>query len=209
MLQMDIRSPVRFLQYENSRLREENRLLREEVTQLRRTVEVFCTLQEVSASIDQHTDPLSLLDRILLEALTSIRATDGSLMLVDDETQELVFTVVHGKIEQLLPGYRIPIGVGVAGWVAEHVQPVMVKHARLDSRFFPKIDQNFAFQTNSMLCVPIALGDQISGVIQALNKSNREEFSEADLMLLGGVAQLAAVAISRAESIIPDTPTAE
>lgn len=206
---MDSRSPLRFLQHENSRLTEENRLLRQEITQLRSTVDVFCTLQEVSTSIDQYTDPLSLLQRILLEALKSIDATDGSLMLVDNETQELVFTVVHGKIEELLPGYRIPIGVGVAGWVAEHLQPVMVKHARLDSRFYPQIDRHFAFQTNSMLCVPIALGDKISGVIQALNKSNREKFSETDLMLLGGVAQLAAVAISRAESIIPDTPKAK
>lgn len=206
---MDSRSPLRFLQHQNSRLIEENRLLREEIAQLRSTVEVFCTLQEVSTSIDQYTDPLSLLERILLEALKSIDATDGSLMLVDNETQELVFTVVHGKIEELLLGYRIPIGVGVAGWVAEHVQPVMVKHARLDSRFYPQIDQHFAFQTDSMLCVPIALGDKISGVIQALNKSNREKFSETDLMLLGGVAQLAAVAISRAESIIPERPRAK
>ena len=45
--------------------------------------------------ISPHTDVIAMLERILQNALMSIGATDGSLMLVDEETEELVFAVVH------------------------------------------------------------------------------------------------------------------
>jgi phosphoserine phosphatase RsbU/P len=201
MMSVDIREPLRFLQHENIRLKEENQDLRQEVIVLRDVLNALRALQEVSATVNAQTDALSLLDRILQTALISIRASDGSLLLVDEEANELVFVVVHGKVRESLVGYRLPLGTGIAGWVAQHAEPAIIPNVQLDPRFAPTVDQNFRFYTRSMLCVPIVQGERVMGVIQALNKNNGDEFNEADLALFGVVAQLAAAAMRKAEAI--------
>ncbi len=195
-------NPTRFLQYENKRLLEENQTLQAEVKKLRRILTALSTLQEVSAHVNQQTDVLSLLDRLLQAALASVTAQDGSLLLVDHDTKELAFAVVHGEVRERLIGHRIPIGKGIAGWVAQHATPVMVANARLDTRFSPDVDHTFQFHTRSMLCVPIVYANQVIGVIQALNKANGEDFDPAELTLFGVVAQLVATALHKAETAV-------
>jgi len=192
----------RFLQQENKRLLQENEALRQEVTMLHNVLDALRALQEVSSRIDAKTNVLSLLDRILASALTSIGSKDGSLMLIDNEKNELVFVVVHGVIRDTLINYRIPLGEGIGGWVAVNGRAVMIPNVRIDPRFSAAVDQTFNFKTRSLLCVPITFGNRVMGVIQAINKADGEEFNRADLALLGVVSQLAATAMSRAEEVI-------
>ncbi len=199
----DLRDTLRFLQSENIRLKEENHDLREENTTLRQILDALRTLQDVSASVTTDTNALALLDRILESALTTISATAGSLMLIDDEIGELVFAVVHGAARESLTNYRLPLGTGIAGWVAQHVEPVIISNVRADPRFSPSVDEHFNFTTRSMLCVPIATSRRVMGVLSALNKADGKEFSPADLALLAVVAQLAATAMERAETTAP------
>lgn len=196
-----VRGTLQFLQQENIRLQEENERLQQEIVRLRVILRTFGRLNQLAMSINPQTDVMHLLDQILLSALSSIGADDGSLMLVDHETQELAFVVVHGQVREKLVGHRIPLGVGVAGWVAQHAEPAIIPNVQLDQRFSPRIDRAFQFKTRSMLCVPILDNDRVLGVIQALNKSNRKEFNQTDLMLLNVVSQLAGTAIARAESM--------
>lgn len=198
----EYRETIRFLQQENIRLQKENQDLNQEVMVLRDVIDALRALQEITAGIDVNTNVVHLLDRILQSALASISATDGSLLLVDDDTNELAFVVVFGKVRESLMGHRIPIGTGIAGWVAENAEPVIIQNVRQDARFSAQIDQSFKFQTKSMVCVPIISGEKVLGVIQALNKANGAEFRRTDLALLGVVAQLAATAISKAERAV-------
>ncbi|HEX6384682.1 MAG TPA: GAF domain-containing protein [Anaerolineae bacterium] len=197
----DVYESLRFLKGESVRLKRENLELRQEVSMLHGVLDALRALQEVSTSIDTNTNILGLLDRILASALSSIDASDGSLMLVDEESDELVFVVVHGSVAGSLTGYRVPIGVGIAGWVAEHREAVIVPDVRFDPRFSFEVDQVFRFRTRSMVSVPIMYGDRLLGVIEALNKANGEKFNRADLTLLGVVAQLAATAMKKAETV--------
>ena len=198
----EIRGTAHFLQQENIRLQKENEQLQQEVVRLRLILRNLGNLNQMTLSIHPDTDVLKLLDQILQSALDSIQAEDGSLLLVDEETQELSFVVVHGAVREKLVGHRIPLGVGIAGWVAQHADSVIISNAQTDPRFSPRIDQAFHFKTRSMLCVPIVFNGRVLGVIQALNKGNRKEFVTNDLHMLNVVAQLAAAAISRAESVL-------
>ncbi len=189
---------LRFLQLENARLTDENRELREENQTLRQVLDALRALQDVSASVTPDTNPVGLLDRILQSALTTIQATAGSLLLLDEDGS-LVFTVVHGEGRNELTNYRLPPGTGIAGWVAQHLEPVIIPNARLDPRFSPMVDDMFHFETHTLLSVPIATSQKVLGVLNALNKSDNKEFTTADLSLLAVVAQLAASAIERAE----------
>jgi GAF domain-containing protein len=197
-----IQTIVQFLRRDNIRLREENTQLNREVNRLRRVLDALQSLQEVSVSLNVRTDVLFLMKRILESALTSIRAEDGSLMLVDEETKELVFVVVHGHVGETLVGYRIESGVGIAGWVAENKQSVIVQDVNEDPRFWSEVDEAFEFHTQSMISIPIIYGKEVLGVIQALNKRGGEQFTEEDLTLLSVVAQLAATAMTNMERII-------
>jgi GAF domain-containing protein len=191
---------TRFLKEEASRLMDENRDLREELTALRESVRALSALYYLSQEIKPETDVLQLLTDILESALVVLKASDGSLMLVDEETGELVFAVARGEIADELIGFRIPPGQGIVGWVVAHREPQIVRDVRLDPRFFDRVDELFGFNTRSMVAVPLQLDDgRVLGVIEVLNKVSDREFTQDDLDLLLIVAELAATAMRRAE----------
>jgi len=194
---------LRFLQDEAVRLAQENSLLRQEVTALRQSVRALSTVYSVSQNITPEVDVLMLLSEILDAAMAVLKANDGTIMLTDEENGDLVFTVVRGAAADRLVGYRLPKGVGIAGWVAEHQQPQLVRDVRRDPRFYPQVDEAFGFNTRSMVCVPVFLDDgRVLGVIEVLNKTSDRDFTQDDLNLTFVVAALAATALRRAERAI-------
>jgi len=198
---MDARSPLRSLQIEVSRLLEENRQLKEEINVLRSSLHALSSIQELLANIHPDTDVILLLDQLLSSALQAVGAQDGSLLLLDEDTGELVFVVVHGQSRDQLTGFRLPPRKGIAGWVAATRTPIIVKDVHTDPRFFPQVDETFGFQTNTLACVPLMEDQRVLGVIEAVNKSTDVPFSEDDHDLLMVVAQLAALAIAKADSL--------
>lgn len=194
---------LKFLKEEAARLTQENHDLRQELSGLRQSARALSALYYFSQQITPQVDVLQLLGHILQSALLGLNASDGSLMLVDEETGDLVFSVVRGDASGRLEGYHLPKGVGIAGWVAEHRQPQTVRDVRRDPRFFAQVDEAFGFNTRSMVCVPVYLDDgRLLGVIEVLNKVSDEEFTQDDMDLLLIVAQLAATAMRRAERAI-------
>ncbi len=196
--------PLRFLQGEVARLREENRELREELGVLRSSVRALSALQDLLRRLTPEINIITLLDDLLASALAVVGASDGSLLLLDEETGELVFAVVHGQARASLTGYRLPPGEGIAGWVAEHKRPQIVRDVHSDPRFFAGVDEAFDFRTRSLACVPLLDGERILGVIEAINKVSDRAFTDHDHDLLQVVAALASVAIVRAEAFEED-----
>lgn len=194
---------AKFLREQASRLSAENDDLRQEVVALRQSVRALSSLFYVSQNIGAEINVLNLLSEILDTSLQVLKAADGSLMLVDEESGALVFTVVRGTTAESLVGYRLPPGAGIAGWVARHHQPQVVRDVHRDPRFYPAVDELFGFKTRSMVCVPVVLDDgRLLGVIEVLNKVSDREFNQDDLDLILIVAQLAATAMRRAERAI-------
>ena len=86
---------------------------------------------------------------------------------------------------------KLPVATGLAGWVATTGQAIRVDDVSTDSRFHPDIDQlEPGFQSKNCICAPIfADGDkEPMAVIQMLNKSGGEAFSEDDEQKLQQVA---------------------
>lgn len=175
----------RTLRQEVVRLQEENRALREEVLSLRQYLDSLHALSEAINQFSPDQEIMPLLDRILYNAMLVINAKDGSLLVLDEETDELVFVLARGEVEQdQLTGHRVPPGKGIAGWVVSNRKPTIVNNAPADSRFYAGVDQTFHFQTNSVLAAPIVGGDRVLGVIEVLNKHNRQPFNSADQTLM-------------------------
>ncbi len=186
---------MRFLQQENNRLQKENDDLREEVTALRQYMTALEELHWAAQKISSEQNLLDLLDEILYHAMALSKAQDGSVLLIDDATDELAFAVVHGDIEGELRGFRIPANTGIAGWVAAEVEPVIVNNPRQDWRFSPVVDEAFGFVTRSIICVPMFTGERTVGVINLLNKRDNDPFVKHDSSLLSILAHTAAVSL--------------
>jgi GAF domain-containing protein len=191
---------LRFLQQENQRLIEENQLLRQEVMGLRDYLAGLRSLQRAAETITTEQDPLTLLDKILYAALTVVDCADGSIFLLDDDADELVFVVVRGALSEVLRGQRIPADLGMAGWVVSQGEPLVANNVLSDPRFSSYVDETFDFVTNSLLCVPMLVRGKTLGVIEVLNKFNAQSFSEADVDLLSTLAYIAATTIDRLEA---------
>jgi len=197
---------LRHLQRRAARLQEENRKLR---TKLEERDAWLSSLSRLSLWPDGNKSRSDLLEdfrRVLRAGITVTRATEASLLLMDDETGELVFTVVIGELEPLLAGYRLPPGEGIAGWVAENRLPQLVSDAHRDPRFSLLIDETFSFRTYSLLAVPLVERGETLGVIEVVNKFSEREFSEEDLHLWTTAAQMVARAIARPEKVVRLTP---
>jgi len=192
---------VRFLQHECSRLKDENQLLTDEVRALRRYLWALQSLQETVHHFAPEQDILALLDDTLYCALELLDASDGSLMLIDDETDELVFVLVHGAVREMLPGIRFDRRQGIAGWVAEHAKSVVVNNVLTDLRFLRDMDEQVGFETRALVAVPLVARGKVLGVIEGLNKRSGKDFTEEDANLLSVLATLAASALDYAATV--------
>jgi GAF domain-containing protein len=193
---------TKFLREEVKRLTDENHDLREALHSQNESIRALASLYHDSQKISADTDILQLLARILDVSLAVLKASDGSLLLQDEGTGELVFAVVRGKVTERLTGYRLPKGAGIAGWVVEHCEPQVILDVRHDTRFYSHVDEAFGITTRSMVCAPVFLDNgRVLGVIEILNKVSDREFTQDDLNLMLIVAQLAATAMRRAERV--------
>ena len=123
---------------------------------------------------------------------------EGSLLMLDEDTQELCFEVMVGEHVAPLRPVRIPLGQGICGWVAQNGQPLLVPDVRQEPRFYAEADLASGFETRSILAVPIVVLGRAVGVIELLNKADRTAFTPWDQRILMAIATLAGDAIERA-----------
>lgn len=193
---------LRSIRSEYARLREENKDLRDELTLLRSSVRALRVLQDLIENLSPEIDMIKWIDDLLASALAAVSAKDGSLILLDEESGEMVFAVVQGEARDRLTGFRMSPGEGVAGWVVENRKPQIVQDPRNDPRFSPNVDDMLGFRTRSLACVPLIHEDRVLGVIEAINKISDREFTLQDQDLMTLVAHLTSQGISRAESFV-------
>lgn len=198
-------NPMAVMRRENARLQSENERLQEELRNLREFVQILNDLTLAEKNFTSDAELLPLLEQIFLKAMNLLNAPDGSLLLLDDETNELVFVLVKGSLAANLKGYRIPADEGVAGWVIKNAEPTLVRDVRRDTRFTGMIDDQFTFRTQSIAAAPL-IGDRtVYGLIEALNQPGDEPFSESDLALLGLLCRFAGEALADIERMQPET----
>ena len=141
----------------------------------------------------------NLLQVIVAKAAEVMDAERATLFLYDQPRNEL-WSKTTQKLE--INEIRIPVGVGIAGTVAKTRALINISDAHADPRFDPTFDKQTGYRTRSILCLPlIGNGDSLVGVIQVLNKKNRQTFDEIDESLLAGLSDHITVALERGRLI--------
>jgi len=153
---------------------------------------------EIGSIVNSTLNLVEVLYLIMIHANRVTNSAASTLMLLDEETGELIFSVPTGPKEDELVDVRIPKGEGIAGWVAENEQPSLMANVREDPRFYAKIDAKVGFQTQSILCVPLKAKTKLIGVLEAINKQNGGNFNKEDELLLSMFGYQAAIAIENA-----------
>jgi len=163
-------------------------------------VDLALELFSIAGSLNSTLDLDFLLQKIGAAAEQLTESEASSIMLVTDDKKHLFFRVATGEKAKALKTMTLPIGQGIAGWVAQNRQPDMVNDTSKDARFAGKFDKASGFTTRSLLCVPMVFRGELVGVVEVLNKK-RGIYTEAHVGLLSSLASLASVAITNSKII--------
>jgi diguanylate cyclase (GGDEF)-like protein len=120
--------------------------------------------------------------------------------MVDDTSGELYYAIAVGENAESLKGLRVPLGEGVAGWVAATGNPLIVPNVKLDRQWSAFAANNPDLNIQSIACVPVRSGNKTLGVIQLLN-SKLDLLSEYSISFLRILCDYAAIAIQNARSM--------
>jgi sigma-B regulation protein RsbU (phosphoserine phosphatase) len=141
----------------------------------------------------------NLLQVIVAKAAEVMDAERATLFLYDKPRNEL-WSKTTQKLE--INEIRVALGVGIAGTVAKTRALINIGDAYADPRFDSTFDKQTGYRTRSILCLPlIGNGDSLVGVIQVLNKRDRETFDKIDESLLAGLSDHITVALERGRLI--------
>ncbi len=152
----------------------------------------------------------ALLSAIVEVARSIFGAKASSILLLDEETEELVFAAVVGEGEEHLLGMRFPAGKGIAGWVLATRTPLVIEDVRQDPRFAGDVAEDTGYVPSGLMAAPLLHEERALGVLEVLDRPERSLFSLQEMELLGLFANQAAIAVDlllrarKAERLLED-----
>jgi Nif-specific regulatory protein len=155
-------------------------------------------MKEISSWVTSVQDLDQTLDLITESATRMVGAQAASLLLLDEKTNSLFFKTATGEKKKEVKEFRIKVGQGIAGHVAEQGEPLLIRDVRQDERWYKGISDSLELETRSMACVPLKLHAKVVGVMQLINKKDGSTFDGSDVQQLREFAGLAALALGSA-----------
>jgi GAF domain-containing protein len=134
-----------------------------------------------------------LLRSVVEVARAIFAAKASSVLLLDEDTNELVFEAVVGEGEESLLGQRFPAGTGVAGWVLATRTPLVIEDVAADPRFAKDVAEDTGYVPQGLMAVPLLHDEQALGVLEVLDRQSH--FTLQEMELLGLFASQAAIAL--------------
>ncbi len=157
----------------------------------------LATLNDIAAAVTSSLDPREIYHLVMEKINQFFRVDAGSLLMLDEETGELVFVMTLEEGQEKLVGLRVPAGMGIVGDVARTQQYAIVHDVDRDPRFYRAVSDGIGYDVRSILCVPIVVKGRSIGVIELLNKRTGH-FTEEEAIRLTRMAATIGIAIENA-----------
>jgi len=174
------------------------RLLDEEreLEDVRTRLSELSALFHVSTTLNLQLDPDSIVEIIVRRVVSTLRAQQASIMLYEPDSGMLETRASYGLESELARNARKRIGEGIAGWVAEHKQAVLLGKEPANPEFGShyKKDRNIT----SALSLPLRVGDRCVGVLNVNRINHPEPFREHHREILRLFAEHVGAVIDRA-----------
>ena len=184
---------AQFLSYTCPVEKDENTLLRRMVVRLSRLVEISVTL---NATLDLD----ELLQFIVDSAADIVDCEAATILLLDENTRELHFAAATDTDPRAIQGEPIPMDGSIVGTVFREDRAIILNEVASDSSSFVKLEYHTGHEIRSLIAVPLRIHDEVTGVLEAINK-RAGNFDESDLQTLTNIASQAAVAINNARLV--------
>jgi two-component system, NtrC family, sensor histidine kinase KinB len=157
-------------------------------------------LYHISREIASTLDLSKVLQRVLFLSMRNIGATSGSIIALDDSGNPVASNIIHEQhiIKEPTKQLRITLDKGLAGWVVNHCESVLIPDTSQDERWLhrPDDDEN-ATGAKSAVSVPFLVRDQVTGVITLIHKEPHF-FNLDHLALVQAIVDQAGVAVLNA-----------
>ncbi len=171
-----------------------------DIARLEQKVKRLSTLIEVNELISSSLNLDQILENVMTISKQVMNADASSLMLIDEKTNELVYEVALGSVgEKLKQEFRLKMGQGIAGTVAEEGKPLLLEDAYTHPKFHRAHDEATGYRTRSMITVPLKVAGRLTGIAQVINRLDGKPFDKDDLDLFISLASMAAIAIENAK----------
>jgi len=164
---------------------------------IKRQILIF---NEIGKTLTSSLTINEVLEKILGKVAEFFSPENWSLLLVDEEKQELYFQLVVGEAAEKIKDIRLKVGEGVAGWVAKTGRPLIVPSTKDEPLFTKKVDELSEFSTESIICIPMRIRNRVIGVIELINKKDISPLHKYDIEVLSAVADYAAIALENARN---------
>ncbi|OGW38062.1 MAG: hypothetical protein A2Y97_00175 [Nitrospirae bacterium RBG_13_39_12] len=150
---------------------------KEYLKNLEKKVDDLKTLMDISAIISSTLDFNELMTIVMEKAKSVMDAEACSILFYNRDTNKLEFEVAICKEEEtsdiLKKKITLEMGQGIAGWVAEKLEPLIIKDVKKDKRFFQNADKQTGFITKSLIAVPLVGRRGLIGVAEVINPRNK------------------------------------
>jgi PAS domain S-box-containing protein len=157
----------------------------------------LATLNDIAAAVTSSLDPREIYHLVMEKINQFFHVGAGSLLMLDEETGELVFVMTLEEGQEKLVGLRVPPGLGIVGDVARTQQYAIVHDPEQDARFYRQVSEGIGYNVQSILCVPIVVKGRTIGVIELLNKRTGH-FTEEEAIRLTRMAATIGIALENA-----------
>src|SRR3954464_14862053 len=165
-----------------------------------RQTQELSIFHDVAKALTSSLDLDSILQTIMEKMAEYFRPDTWSLLMVDEQKNELYFAIAVGTASEALKNIRLKVGEGIAGHVAKYGEKLIVPDVRSDKRFAKRIDDVTQWETESIICVPLKSKLRVLGVIQLVNV-DMHHFGDQESFFLQSLCDYAAIAIENARSV--------
>lgn len=169
--------------------------------ELRTQIAMLARLVEVSVTLSSTLDLRQLLQYIIGAAAELLNTEAASIMLYDDTLNELRFAAATGSDPNELAQIPVPLEGSIAGTIFRDNRAMIINDVSKDSRHYDEVAKKVKFHSQQLVGVPMRIKDRVTGVLEALNKKDGRNFTEADARILAILASQAAVAIENARLV--------
>src|SRR5947208_13860297 len=163
----------------------------------KRQMQELAIFNDVAKALTSSLNLDSILQTIMDKMAEYFRPDTWSLLMVDEQQDDLYFAIAVGDKGEALKNVRLKMGEGIAGWVAKHGDARVVPDVRNDPFFASRVDDTTKWETRSMICVPLRSKLRVLGVIQLVNV-DMERLKEPERFFQQALGDYAAIAIENA-----------
>lgn len=195
------RDIIEILREENELLKKRNHQVSNRLARMQQAFRALNEIEEKTRDISPGVDLQALLYQLLELVMHACNTEHGSLILLDEQAQELEFVEVIGDTRQALKNHRIRLETGVVGEVMKTGESVLIENVQSSKQWSAEVDDFLGFHTRALMCSPLAVEDRVIGALEVVNQQTDLPFDNNDLNILRVAARFVSLVLERAEKL--------